>query len=87
MQFKEAAFLLDEMVFKGFVPHPASIFKLVDRLSKEKNVELLCSILNGACKGNAVDADLWRKAITMVFNDNKISSVCELVDSLVVPVN
>ncbi|KAH8494370.1 hypothetical protein H0E87_020945 [Populus deltoides] len=83
MQFKEAAFILDEMIFKGFVPCSASICKFVNRLCEGKNEDLLRSAFNTLEKGKLVNVDLWRMAVAMVFKDDKLSSSFNLVDSLI----
>ncbi|KAL3576571.1 hypothetical protein D5086_021854 [Populus alba] len=83
MQFKEAAFILDEMIFKGFVPCSSSICKFVNRLCEGKNEDLLRSAFNTLEKGKLVNVDLWRMAVAMVFKDDKLSSSFNLVDSLI----
>ncbi|KAI3427591.1 uncharacterized protein J3R85_009432 [Psidium guajava] len=84
MQLKEAAFLLDEMVFKGYTPHDASIYKLVDLLCRERNHELLLTVLRSLRKGKAIKADYWTGMISLACKNSEFSSV-KLVDHLTTP--
>ncbi|KAJ6333069.1 hypothetical protein OIU77_009016 [Salix suchowensis] len=87
MKFKEAAFILDEMIFKGFVPCSASICKFVNRLCEGKNADLLRSAFNTLEKGKLVTVDLWTMAVAMAYKDDKLSSSFNLVDSLIDDMN
>ncbi|XP_061351613.1 putative pentatricopeptide repeat-containing protein At1g53330 [Gastrolobium bilobum] len=83
MQFREAAFVLDEMVFKGYVPLSGSLNKFVDGLSREGNSELLSTVLSCLGRGNCFNEDLWKIVVSMVCKPEKLSEPFELLDALV----
>ncbi|KAL5997779.1 hypothetical protein ACLOJK_008709 [Asimina triloba] len=66
LEYQEAACILDEMQFKGYKPCFESVQKLVKRLCKDGNVELLVSVFNSLAKGNSVDRDTWKMVIDIL---------------------
>lgn len=84
-QFKEAALVLDEMVFKGFEPRLASTQKLVEVLCEEGSAGLLGTVLTslGKGKGKFLHVDMWGMLTDMVCKKEKLANVFKLVDSLV----
>ncbi|KAA8524009.1 hypothetical protein F0562_010560 [Nyssa sinensis] len=67
MQFREATFILDEMIFKGYAPRAVSIYKFVDGLFWEADVEAVWTVLNSLAKGNIIDVDTWRMWVSVPF--------------------
>ncbi|KAK6270154.1 hypothetical protein POUND7_007259 [Theobroma cacao] len=80
--FKEAAFILDEMIFKGYVPHCASIHKFVSGLCQKADKKLLLMVLNSLAKGNAIDQDTWLMVISKVYQEDKLSISSDILDAL-----
>ncbi|KAK4856736.1 hypothetical protein QYF36_020615 [Acer negundo] len=85
MQFEDAALILDEMIFKGFVPRCEHIYKFVDGLCQLGNAKLLWTVLNMLVKANVFDVDIWRMVISKVCKEEELSNAFELVENLTVP--
>lgn len=85
MQFRETSLILDEMIFKGFVPRSARIHLFVGRLCKLGNVEVLCSFEYTLIEGNVIDFDTWRTVISEMCKDDTLSNASPLVESLIRP--
>ncbi|PQP93234.1 putative pentatricopeptide repeat-containing protein [Prunus yedoensis var. nudiflora] len=83
-QFREAALVLDEMIFKGYAPHCLSAHKLVEGLCREGDMEFVRTVLTSMGNGNVLHVDTWAMVISMVCKKEKLSNVSELVDSLLV---
>ncbi|GAB4849353.1 hypothetical protein Ancab_004155 [Ancistrocladus abbreviatus] len=66
LEFKEATFILDEMIFKGYSPHFSSINKFVDGLCQEGDIESLLVVLSTLANGKLIDAHTWQMAISTV---------------------
>ncbi|KAM7280124.1 hypothetical protein ACFE04_007258 [Oxalis oulophora] len=64
MQFNEAIFVLDEMIFKGYMPHDTSVGKMLDGLFKLGNMDLEFKILNSLIKGCCTNANIWRLLVS-----------------------
>uniref|UniRef100_A0A7C9EJN1 Uncharacterized protein n=2 Tax=Opuntia streptacantha TaxID=393608 RepID=A0A7C9EJN1_OPUST len=63
LQLTEAAFILDEMIFKGYAPYPSTVNQLMRLLHKEGNLELFFEVLSSLARGNFINADSWALAI------------------------
>ena len=85
MQFEDAALILDEMIFKGFVPRCERIHKFVDGLCQLGNAKLFWTALNMLVKANVIDVDILRMVISKVCKEEELSNAFELVETLIVP--
>ncbi|KAK3026490.1 hypothetical protein RJ639_041787 [Escallonia herrerae] len=87
MQFKEAALILDEMLFKGYVPRAVSINNYVSGLLREGETSLLWTVLDSLAGVNCIDIDTWRMVVSMVSDKDKLPKPCEFVDALLMEQN
>ena len=87
MQFGEAALILDEMIFKGFVSRSARIHSFVGHMCDIGNVEVLWTVLNALIKGNVIDFDTWRTVISKMCKDDMLLNASQLVESLIASAN
>lgn len=83
MLFKEAAFILDEMVFKNHPPRSSSIFKFVEGISKDqKNSDQLWMVLEILAKAKFSDVTIWTMVISSVCKNDILSITSAFLDTL-----
>lgn len=68
-QFKEAARLLDEIVFLGYAPHSSCVSKYLSELMVGKNKELLACLFM-LVKRDSIDRYMWRLVTCVLCKDN-----------------
>ncbi|KEH19460.1 PPR repeat protein [Medicago truncatula] len=74
-QFREAAIVLDEMLFKGYVPHTKSLNEFVCGLCREGNFELLSTVLSGlASRGEFCNEGIWNVLVSVVCKQEKLAA-------------
>lgn len=78
MQLKEAVFVLDEMIFKGFAPLSCHLCKFVSLLFEEKEEGLVVYVLSILGKA---ELKFWEMIVDMEFEDNKLCGVWCFKDS------
>ena len=83
MQFEEAGLVLEEMVFKGYVPCSSSLNEFVGRLCQEGDFELLGKVLSGLGGGFFCNENVWKTVVSLVCKSEKLSGAFELLDALV----
>lgn len=82
MLFKEAAFTLDEMVFKNHLPRSSSIYKFVEGITKDRNFDQLWMALEILAKAKFSDVTTWTMAISSVCKDDNLSITSAFLDTL-----
>ncbi|KAK7405337.1 hypothetical protein VNO78_06579 [Psophocarpus tetragonolobus] len=83
MQFEEARLVLEEMIFKGYVPCSSSLNEFVGRLCKEGNFEFLGKVLSGMSGGGFCNEDVWKTVVSLVCQSEKLLGNSELFEELV----
>lgn len=82
MLFKEAAFILDEMVFNNHLPRSSSICKFVEGITKDGNSDQLRVALEILAKANFSDVATWTMVISSVCKNDKLSIASAFLDTL-----
>ncbi|KAG9448198.1 hypothetical protein H6P81_014326 [Aristolochia fimbriata] len=83
-QLDETVVLLDEMLFKGFSPHPESVQKFLEALFRDGEMELLSSVLCNLVKHDTVTLDTWEMVIGMTCKNHVTLKASEFVDCLAI---
>ncbi|XP_020225989.1 putative pentatricopeptide repeat-containing protein At1g53330 [Cajanus cajan] len=83
MQLEEAGLVLEEMVFKGYVPRSSSLNEFIGRLGRDGKFELLWKVLSGLGREGFCSEDVWRTVVSLVCKSEKMLGAFEVFDALV----